>query len=499
MNIWGELQTGIRTSKGTQYSTPMIDPQALLIAKDNVKAKHTRQQKLVLNNILSELKTLRNPEKIDKVRAFYLVDTLLTAFIDDALTPDITTGDIITLRSDNTEINNKLVEFQKTFDLDDLITIFAEPLLLYGEAFLQLKIEDGKGITKIVNKGYLPKTVAIYHESLPCNFIEYGEKDINLHDALHYAHFTINPTNRILNSEYFKVNNQEIKLDKIDESSTIRVGRSIFFGSLSKIEELATLEALIPALKLSDIEKNGFVSVDIPASTSPKDAFDICRTYEDLLNNKLGIDRDRDKMSVSDIINTTGRIKVIPNMGGKGSAQNLDLRQDNTISDMLSSVDNYRQIITSSIGYPNELLYGEGSKSEIIKKYARYLRKVKAIQAGICRGMLQLATYHLNNLEGSALVTPKDIIVEFRNETVNIDELEKLEFQDALISMTKQISEFVQGTLPQVVGNDNVDWEAFSEWLRTKLSYVCEDKFNFIKPRDKRTAYKPPKPEEPTY
>lgn len=494
MNIWGELQAGIRTSKGTQYSTPMIDKNAMSIARDTVRTRHSRQEKIVLNNILSELQNLRNPEKIDKVRSFYLVDTLLTAFIDDALTPDITTGDILEIRSDNKQINDALKVFQDQFDLDDLTTIFAEPLLLYGEAFLKLTVTPTKGVTKIVSKGYLPKLVAIYHESLPCNFIEYGERDITLHSATDFIHFTINPTNRVINSEYFKVNNQEVKLGKIDESSTIRVGRSIFYGSLSKIEELATLEALIPALKLSDIEKNGFVGIDIPASTTPKDAFEICRTYEDILNNKLGLDRDRDKMSVTDIINATGRIKVIPNFSGKGSASNLDLRQDNTISDMLSSVDNYRQIITSSIGYPNELLYGEGSKSEIIKKYARYLRKVKSIQAGICRGFVQLAITHLNNLQGMPYVSPKDIIVEFRNETINVDELEKLEFQDALVSMTKQIAEFVQ-SLPPVVGNDNVDWDSFSEWLRTKLSYVCEDKYNFIKPKDERKAFKPKQPD----
>lgn len=182
------------------------------------------------------------------------------------------------------------------------------------------------------------------------------------------------------------------------------------------------------------------MSVGLPAHTTPEKAFDVARQVEQVLNQKIGVNKSTSEMTVTDIISTAGRVKVIPSFGDKGSLGTVDAKNDRTADDLTASVKDLREIICSSVGIPYAILFGgDGNKSEILRKYARYLRRLKTIQSSISNGLMQIALIHLINKGISA--TPADVKIEFRNEIVNIDELDKLEYHDAILGMTEKVIE----------------------------------------------------------
>ena len=166
---------------------------------------------------------------------------------------------------------------------------------------------------------------------------------------------------------------------------------------------------------------------------------------------------------------------------------------------LLADITNLRETICTSSGYPYELLYGGAQKSEILKKYARYLKRVKSIQSSIAKGLIQVALTHLNNLEGMTYVSPTQVVVTFKNENINIDELEKIEYQDAILSMIKNIStHFLDMAESPLIGK-YVDTTALMQWQRDKLFSMSDSKYHFIKSEgevNKKPEQEAPKPEE---
>ncbi len=91
-------------------------------------------------------------------------------------------------------------------------------------------------------------------------------------------------------------------------------------------------------------------------------------------------------------------------------------------------------VICDSIGIPYELLYKSDSESrqENLRRYSRYLRKLKNVQRCIAGGLKQLVFIHLAN-KGISFKRD-DIEIDFFNTLANVDNLDKLEQADITIS-----------------------------------------------------------------
>jgi hypothetical protein len=146
----------------------------------------------------------------------------------------------------------------------------------------------------------------------------------------------------------------------------------------------------------------------------------------------------------------------------------MDLKARSDVTEIMQTIDSVRASICSAIGIPFELIYGGASSSEMIRKYSRYLRRIKSIQNSISNGILQICMAHFNNLGGKYVVTHEDFEVFFVNESVNLDELEKLEYIDATVGyLTSAVSFYnllVENNL-----QDSVNIEDLKNLIRTNF------------------------------
>ena len=408
----------------------------------------------------------------ETVKSHYLTFALLSNMSEDALTPDISSGDILRIVTSNDQCRDELERFQREFNLDSIVSDFVYDLLSYGEYSLKLNVEPGQGVIEILDTAPIGSIVAFYKQGYPFKFMVKDGKKIKVEDPSSYAHFILSanklnlPTFAGLTDKQLEELPQEVK----DLPSHVRIGRPVLFGVIPKMKELDLMEKIVPATRLADIMAASIVSVEVPAQTDPQEAFNIAGIYEQLFNKKVTL-TDSGQLTAADILTQAGRTKVIPTWNGKGGMQNVDVRTSATDASIMDNIRDTRDVICTSIGFPTELLYGGASRSEIIKKYARYLRKIKAIQNAIAFGILQIVVAHFTNLEGYEGIQVSDFEVEFENETINIDELEKLEYHDAVISFIRNTFSFL-ADLANAGYDDLVNDDKLRKWMSDKLDFI---------------------------
>ena len=90
-------------------------------------------------------------QSVEEVSNNYLVDAILTQFVEDALTPDIDTADVLTITSKKPQIRKELEILDERFGFDELVTDLAFDVLRFGEFVLEV-VKDGKeGVTDLLD------------------------------------------------------------------------------------------------------------------------------------------------------------------------------------------------------------------------------------------------------------------------------------------------------------------------------------------------------------
>jgi hypothetical protein len=426
-------------------------------------------------------------KEVERMAQFYLVDAIVSQFIEDALTPEIATNEILEVRyetegEDDTTgdaIQKEIDDLDKKLDLDQLCLDIAPDLVRNGEYTLKNDFGDKRdGIKHIRDTVDQGSIVAITQDGKIKGYLEMNDRANKLivHPPKYFTKFVLAGDRVRVNlkkhvSEEF-LKSEEAKKLMAMLPRYVRVGKSIVFPILPKIKELELLEKLVPATKLAKLSGGSIVGMQVPESFDIGDALKATKRVEGLVNNKIAIDDNIGEVTVQAIMSSAGRVKVIPVFGDKGNLSKLDYKSDEP-DDLLSSVQETRQVICDSIGIPYELLFrsDDGNKSETIKRYAKYLRRLKNIQRAITKGVEQLIMNHLVN-KGIDF-EPDKIKVEFRNKLVEIDNLDKLEHMDVTVSLLGNLRNFVGELLMEDSPlRKFVNITAYKEYMQGQLDTI---------------------------
>ena len=425
--------------------------------------------------------------EFNKYRNFYIVQTLLNSVVEDSLTPDATSGDILEIGSSNEKLNKKLKEFQEKINLDQVVNDIIIDLLSFGEYTLRVEVDSKEGVVDVIDDIDQSKIVAFYSEGFPSKFVRQTKRDLMVKEPYEFLHFVYGRNKLRVKLDQEFDDEERVKKLRDNEGNKFpvyaRVGRPMLYGVLNKIKELSVLEALIPAWSLNQLISGSIVGYQIPNITDPEEGFKAAQKLESILNSQQAINRITGDISVAEIMSIAGSIRVIPQFGDRGGLQNLnDSKENRKADELMSSIRDVREIICTSAGFPIEILYGgeTGRRGEFLKRYSRYVRKLKDIQYAISRGITQLSVNHLMNC-GFTNVTVNDITVKFKNELVNIDELEKLEFSDALTNMISNINRFFSDLNQDEKTANMISIPSYHRYLFDTLQLLTQG-YNIIKP-----------------
>lgn len=392
---------------------------------------------------------------MENIRDFYLVNSILSTMVEDALRPNVVTDKILDVKyGDSKGKNDKIqAELDERFGFDDLATDVAEEILAYGEFIYNTKLNQKEGLVDIIDNsdqeriipivkhGVIDKYLVVdeefsmgyrnmnYSERPPEDFIRFrlGSKKIRIRLADSIWGDLGQPT-------WFRKKSRT-DIDKFPRY--IRLGRSALYPIIGKIKELDLLEKLVPASQLAQLAQGTVLGVQVPENTAPENALDACRKVENSLNRKIAMDKTNQWLSVEDIIASSGAYKAVPVFGQTGQLSKLDYKSDEP-STLLNQIQDLRKAICSSIGFPYEIFYGADQnekKSDVLRRYTRYLSLLRSIQVAIMDGIKELIIIHLLHKKGVPDFEPNLIVVTCENKLVNIGETERLEFFDVSASM----------------------------------------------------------------
>jgi hypothetical protein len=391
----------------------------------------------------------------------------------------VATEKVLKISSKNRDVQKAIDRLEDLFHFDSFVEQMAYEALTYGEYYIRLDVDNQqkKGITGWYDDVQQEEVVPYFESGQLLGYIRQNsdikvKKDVTLTPAYNYGRFSFGTRKVMIRLQGIDriIDSMAGKGSK-DGTRAVKIGNPIFYGLVDKIKDLMLLESLVPAGRLSQLSSSNLVGVTVPGSYPVKEANDFARTVEGMINDKVSISSSG-LVTAADIIATAGATKVIPVFGDKGQLQKFDYKADN-MRDALSEVNDIRQIICDSIGIPKELLFGESgteSKKEFLRRYARYLRKIRTLQFCIIEGVKNLIIIDL--LNSGVSFKESDIDITFVKAIVEIDNLDSLEYIDASIQALTNLHTFIS--------NVNLDEKALFEIDGMKYGRFMQDQFRLI-------------------
>ena len=438
---------------------------------------------------------------VDEIRDFYMTDMIIKMLADDALAPDISTNEILRISSKDKEVNVEIQNFIDRFNIDRLVEDIVPEMIAYGDYTLKLEVEPGKGVTDIVdsvdqslvipfiNRGELLGFVYIddetkLHIAPPCDFLSFSllqnRTRVDLYNYGLSGIFTPHNSNtQYSNSGQSSAftpftgiglgfQDREVTSIKNMLPRYIRIGTSVIFPIIPKLKELQLLEALVPATKINQLSQASLIGLQVPANYDIDRGFEAAQKLEGLLNQKIGYSAENNMITADAIINAAGEYKCIPIFGDKGVTSKIDYRST-AGDDLLSSIEEIRKTICTSMGFVYEMLFSSdgSSKQDLLKRYSRYLRKVRGVQHSVIFTVKQLLSIHLTNRK--IYFDPDNIDISFITKIPMISEIENLELQDSSIGVIGNMCD----TLTSLTGLPNsegtIDLRNFFRFVDSKF------------------------------
>ena len=242
-------------------------------------------------------------QEVDRIRKFYLADVILAQMADDSLSPDTSTGDVLSIYSDNKPIQKEIENLEARIDFDSIAMDIIDDLLAYGEYTLKVITKedvkdmkgspfeydtDTNGIVELSDTVDQTKVIPITKHGEVVSYLVLNDQNkIELCGADEYVSFVLGRRKiRVRLDEEFSLSSKDCKNLINSLPKYIRVGRSILYPIINKIKELELLEQLVPASKLSKILSGTLVGVQMSPGTEVSKAIDACNQIENILNRQ---------------------------------------------------------------------------------------------------------------------------------------------------------------------------------------------------------------------
>lgn len=443
---------------------------------------------------------LRNLYKdLDTVKNFYIVRVILDQVVDDTLAPTVGSDNVFQYSHKDEAVNKELNRLSEVLGLNKLVQNIAHDLCFYGAYGLRTKLDypqdvaaeksiNGKAFQKKPNgikelrddveQGTLIKVDLGANEYA---FLHYDEETgiLSYHHPSDFIYFSLGGARIKARTDGIFPLLKNIKDEKLKEwlekiPKYVRVGKPYFYQMTDKLRELELMEKLLPAVKINKLTQGNLMSVRLPDSYSLEEGVVVANKLEQLVNKKVSVDPVTGQITVESILATAGRTKFVPQFGDKGTVDKFDTKAE-AVDDLSNITTELKNSILDSMGIPSELVYksDNAQKNETIKRYAKYLRKLKQLQKALADGLKQIAYIHLR-AKAYTEIKIEDIEVNFLNALIEVDQLDKLEFTTATVNAVKDVADFFVNNLAAENSpfKDMVNLEKVAEWLDGRFKFV---------------------------
>jgi len=434
------VQWNKMTQKLFWWKNTHTDP---LVGINNEANEKDRKINLAITNTQNNLKKFY--KEIDTLKEFYISQLMINRIVDDALNPTAENEEIfkVTIKNDDGTENELATKearvLKRNLNLEKVLMDISSDILAYGGHYLRLDVNT-------LNSDNVLKGIINLHDDVnPSNIIPVWRDS----EIIYYNIIKDGKIERAMPYEYaffgYTTERIKVEVDLNDEESVyFRVGMGLLKPVLNLIRTLYLLEGLVYVNLLKKVSQQPIMSVTVPETIKPEKAIEVTKTYEKLLNNslnKVDINFENIQETLESILESSSKVKVIPDWGSKGQVEKKELEVFADLEDIFTKIEDLRNVILQTSGFPTSIFENDGTaRVEQIQDNVRYTKKLKTFQQGLKNGLIHLFLIHLKNQNFD--LSSKNVEISFTN-VINVSDLEKIEYLSMVIDTMSNIKDFI--------------------------------------------------------
>lgn len=371
-----------------------------------------------------------------------VVQTIIDVVINDAFNSFVNIEDEFKIEFDpddeniseefKEQVQSKIDDLVDRFDLKNQIADIVPELLRDGEFAFGIVVEPGEGIKDIVDDLDVANLLPFYNGNKLAFIMKQPECDqMNGKPLVYRAENVI-----YFRLKYFTKQRVDLRIDgsltndqlrkkfyeetKLYLPRFLRICKPFYYSALKLIARLGVLELVGTVQELNQVTRRDIINLNVPQNTSPREASAIVNDYEKILNGPDN-DLDSDRLDVATLTNYNTKRIILPQWSdGKGTLSLSDVNSgtNDRSAGTRDSISFARSLIALSVGVPGfyvSLSEQALDKTQTLKLYTRYVRKLSSLQKSIADGCVDFVQADLKAC--NIFVEDKSIKVRFKTLT----------------------------------------------------------------------------------
>lgn len=320
------------------------------------------------------------------------VSSALDILSDDATQPD-DKGNVITFVAGNDKVQSILDDMKQDLELEQLVAKWARVIAKYGDFFVQVFGEKGKGVVRVSDTtypGYIERKevdgrLVAFKDS---RFL--GTTSDNLYAPWEYVHF----------KHKGDIYRDEDTANLIDGKNTYNLtssyGQSVLKSSIKVYAQLRFVENMVLLSRLTNSIRRNIFLINV-GEVAPDKAMEAITNYANLLKKDISLDLESSMYNSSkrtitydeDIFLPIGDPKNDVRIEQVGGDVNITEQYD--LEYLLNKLFASLKIPKAYLNYEQDL----NARSTLVQLDIRYARSVSRLQQTIIGGLTRLAKIHL--------------------------------------------------------------------------------------------------------
>lgn len=428
-----------------------------------------------------------------------VVQTIIDVVINDAFNSFVNIEDEFKIEFDpddenisqefKEQVQSKIDDLVDRFDLKNQIADIVPELLRDGEFAFGIVLEPGEGIKDIVDDLDVANLLPFYNGNKLAFIMKQPECDqMNGRPLIYRAENVI-----YFRLKYFTKQRVDLRIDgsltndqlrkkfyeetKLYLPRFLRICKPFYYSALKLIARLGVLELVGTVQELNQVTRRDIINLNVPQNTSPREASAIVNDYEKILNGPDN-DLDSDRLDVATLTNYNTKRIILPQWSdGKGTLSLSDVNSgaNDRSAGTRDSISFVRSLIALSVGVPGfyvSLSEQALDKTQTLKLYTRYVRKLSSLQKSIADGCVDFVQADLKAC--NIFVEDKSIKVRFKTLT-SADSLDETDITvgtiEGLNNIFKNLVE-IEDARPDLKVSSEVFKKIFDTQTRKYLGFT---------------------------
>ena len=359
------------------------------------------------------------------------ISAALDILSDDAIQPD-EDGIILHVKSDSEKITNIVSEFIEEYELEDRVAKWARAIAKYGDLFIRVEGEIGKGV------GYVNDTIypgLVDRRDLNGKLVAFTNNQNSMYtnedlyapwEFVHFRH----------KGDIYKEESSQSRLGltqdrNFQQNLTSAYGQSILRPAIKTYAQLRFVENMILLSRLTNSIRRNIFLINV-GDVTPEKAYENIRNYANLLKKDINFNIEEGAYaSAKHTINYDEDIFLpvgdpqndvrIEQVGG-----DANMKEQYDLEYLLNKLFSALKIPKAYLNYEQDL----NARSTLVQLDIRYARSVSQLQNTVISGVRRLVNVHLAYLG----LNPDELDLDISLTPVSsIDEEARMEYKNQKI------------------------------------------------------------------